>query len=123
MHLFSDFELREAARAINSALKKSEKAITRLKEESPQHRLTADGILAYQITLALIAQELDGEPAPKYEKEALEQAAATMKGLSARVEKILPKFAAGTPQHTLAVRRMRAFEIAVCLIRRQQERA
>ena len=37
-----------------------------------------------------------------------------------RVESILPKFAAGTPQHTLAIRRLRAFEIAQVLIRREQ---
>ena len=113
---FSDLELREAARAIASARMKSEKAIRKLKEGSAQQRLTADGIRAFQIALELLSQELGGEPAPGYGKEALEQAAAALTGLSARVEKILPKLSPGTPQHTLAVRRLRAFEIAVKLI-------
>ena len=35
---------------------------------------------------------------------------------STQVESILPKFAAGTPQHTLAIRRLQAFVIAQALI-------
>ena len=113
---FSDLELREAARAITSVLSKSEKAIHKLKDDSAQYRLTADGIRAYQIAFALIAQALGDEPAPAFAKEECMQASATLSALSARVEKALPKFAAGTPQHTLAARRIRAFEIAVALI-------
>lgn len=117
MHVFSEIELREAARAITSARMKSEKAILKLKEGSSQYRLSAEAIRAYQIALSLIARELDGEPAPDFSKEEMQQAAKTFSAFFARVEKVLPKFAAGTPQHTLAKRRLSAFEIANLLIR------
>jgi len=119
--LFSELELREAARAIASTRMKSEKAILKLKEGSAQQRLTARGIAAYSLALQLIAREL-GEPQEPilYTKESLEQAIEAFAFAATRVENVLPKFAAGTPQHTLVIRRLRAFEIAVALIRREQ---
>lgn len=119
--LFSEFELREAARAIASTRMKSEKAILKLKDGSAQQHNTARGIAAYSLALQLIAREL-GEPCEPIacDKESLDQATEVFASMTTRVEAILPKFAAGTPQHTLAVRRLRAFEIARALIRREQ---
>lgn len=120
MLLFSETELREAARAIASTRMKSEKAILKLKEGSAQQRLTARGIAAYSLALNLIARELGGmQEFPECSAESLAQAQEAFAFAAARVEAVLPKFAAGTPQHTLAVRRLRAFEIAVALIRRE----
>lgn len=120
--LFSEFELREAARAIASTRMKSEKAILKLKEGSAQQRLTARGIAAYSLALQLIAREL-GEPCEPIacDKVSLDQATEVFSSMTTRVESILPKFAAGTPQHTLAVRRLRAFEIAVALIGNERQ--
>ena len=120
MEHVSEFELREAARAISSTRMKSEKAILKLKEGTAQHRLTARGIAAYSLALSLIAREL-GETLdqPAFSQDELEQANEAFVFATARVESILPKFAPGTPQHTLAVRRLRAFEIAAELILRQ----
>ena len=59
--LSSETELREAARAISSALMKSEKAILKLKENSPQFRLTAENIRAFQIAVCLMQAELEHE--------------------------------------------------------------
>ena len=118
---FSETELREAARAIFSTRMKSEKAILKLKDGSAQHRLTARGIAAYSLALTLIARELgELQELPEFTAESLALAQEAFAFASTRVEAILPKFAAGTPQHTLAVRRLRAFEIAVALIRREQ---
>lgn len=118
MRLFSEGELHEAARAIASTLMKSEKAILKLKDGSPQQRLTARGIAGYTLALALIARELGEVPEQTaYATEALVQAQEAFAFATARVNSILPKFAVGTPQHTLAVRRIRAFEIAQELIR------
>ena len=119
--LFTEIELREAVRAIASTRMKSEKAILKLKDGSAQHRLTARGIAAYSLALALIARELgELQEMPECTAESLALAQEAFAFASTRVEAILPKFAAGTPQHTLAVRRLRAFEIAVALIRREQ---
>ena len=118
MSLFcSEVDLSEAARAISSALMKSEKALSKLREGSPQYRLTAGNIRAFQIALALIRREQGGQETLTFGSEELAQAQAAYANMIARVEKILPKFAPGTPQHTLAIRRIRAFEIAEHLIR------
>jgi hypothetical protein len=117
MGMFSELELREAARAIASTRMKSEKAIVKLKDGSAQQRLTARGVAACSLSLALIARELGETPEQThFTNESLKQAAEAFAFAIARVNSVLPKFAAGTPQHTLAVRRIRAFEIAVALI-------
>ena len=122
MEAFSKEELSQAARAIDSTRKKSEKAILKLKDGSPQQRLTARGIAGYTLALALIARELGEVPEQTaYATEALVQAQEAFAFATNRVNSILPKFAAGTPQHTLAVRRLRAFAIAQELIRRETQ--
>ena len=117
--MFVEDELHEAARTITSALHKSEKAILKLKENSPQFRMIKDSIRAYQIALLLIERDLGAQETLSFSAEELLRAQTVFSSLIARVEKILPKFAAGTPQHTLAVRRIRAFEIAGELIKRE----
>lgn len=122
MEVFSKEELSEAARAIDSTRMKSEKAILKLKDGTAQYRLTARGIAAYSLALQLIAREL-GQSTEQLacSKESLEQAVEAFAFAATRVTSILPKFAAGTPQHTLAVRRLRAFAIAQELIRRETQ--
>ena len=117
---FSEIELREAARAIASTRMKSEKAIQKLKENTAQYRLTARGIAAYSLALSLLSRELGEvtEQSP-FSQEELSQAREAFVFASTRVQSVLPKFAAGTPQHTLAVRRLKAFEIATALILRE----
>ena len=117
--MFSEEELYEAARAITSALHKSEKAILKLKENSPQFRLIQESIRAYQIALPLIERDLCAQESPPISAEELLRAQTAFSSMIARVEKVLPKFAAGTPQHTLAVRRIRAFEIAGEMVLRE----
>lgn len=120
MHSFPEMELREAARAIASTQMKSDKAILKLKENTAQYRLTARGIAAYSLALWLLARELgEASDATPYAKEELEQAQEAFTFATERVQSILPKFATGTPQHTLAVRRLSAFEIARALIRQE----
>ena len=122
MSLFcSEVELREAERAISSARMKSEKALLKLNEDSPQFRLTAENIRAFQIALALIQQETGLQKVIVFQQEELARARVAYDSVRLRVEKILPKFAVGTPQHTLAVRRIRAFEIAAGLIQAELE--
>ena len=122
MEVFSKEELSEAARAIDSTRMKSEKAILKLKEGTAQYRLTARGIAAYALTLQLIAREQgDSAGEVNFSQESLIQASEAFAFAATRVESILPKFAVGTPQHTLAVRRLRAFAIAQELIRRETQ--
>ena len=122
MEVFSKEELSQAARAIDSTRMKSEKAILKLKEGTAQYRLTARGIAAYSLALQLIAREQGGfAEKVNFSQESLDQANEAFAFAATRVTAILPKFAAGTPQHTLAVRRLRAFAIAQELIRRETQ--
>lgn len=50
-------------------------------------------------------------------KEAIRAIESTIK----KCEKVLPKIKEGTSSHTLLIRRIRAFEIAVDLIKRELE--
>lgn len=124
MEHFSDFERSEARRAIESALHKSEKALLKLRQGSASYTLTSRGIAAYQIALEQLqaGDELNtgaAKPAPKRAKHELEDAIRFFETTIGRVEKVLLKLTAGTPQHTLAVRRIKAFEIAKSLILRE----
>ena len=112
--------LKEAHRASSSTLMKSEEAQMQLQEGTFQYRTTTKGIDAYRIAIELINREVDGmDDHPSqcaYTNDALSDALKAIASANVRVEKILPKFAPGTPQHTLAVRRIRAFDIATELI-------
>ena len=124
MSSYSAYDLSEAQRAIESALHKSEKALLKLKQGAFWHTLTSRGIAAYQIALELLkaASEPDGSAerqAGGYSNEDLINAANFFTEVTGRVVKIFPKFVEGTPQHTLAVRRIKAFEIAKELILKQ----
>lgn len=114
--IYSEVDLSEAARAISSALMKSEKVLLKVKEGSPQYRMTAENIRAFQIALALIRREQGAQDTLLFSNEELASAQAAFASMIVRVQKVQPKLAAGTPQHTLAARRIRAFEIAVGLI-------
>lgn len=119
---YSDFELSEAQRAIESALHKSEKALLKLKQGTFSHTLTLKGIKEYRFALELIDEasepknNTDGNSLTRTKADLLD-AVQFFESTIARVQKVLPKFAEGTPQHTLAIRRIRAFEIANTLIR------
>jgi hypothetical protein len=119
---FSEFDHSEAQRTIESALRKSEKALLKLKQGTFSHTLTMRGIAAYRIALELLKAkpEADGNAQVRsinHTKPELDDAIQFFESTIARVQKVLPKFAEGTPQHTLAVRRIRAFEIVEALIR------
>lgn len=118
---FSQKELEEAKRSIASTLSKSEKALLKLKEGSFWRTSTVEAIKTYYIALDFIEKELEAEAMKdtldsRYTKDELEKAIETIASLTGKVEKMLPKFEVGSPQHTLAARRIQAFNIATELI-------
>lgn len=58
---FSNEDLREALRAIDSTIRKCEKAEPKLRAGTPQHTLLRRRIRALQIAVVLIERELDAE--------------------------------------------------------------
>lgn len=106
-----------AQKAIASTLRKEEKAlITMTAKEAKQWQLDrlAESIRHHRAMLALVEQE-------EVCREGLESALAAIPGYIAGIEKILPKFQLGTPQHTLAVRRIDAYRAAEELGRQKLE--
>lgn len=117
-------ELLEAIRAITSMINKGEKAQLKLKADTWQHKMTVQALKANYIAIALLRSELETDSAGragkgKYSVEELENALAAATATISRVEKVQPKFAAGTPQCTLAVRRIKALNISLELIKRE----
>ncbi len=127
MNGFEKEELEEALRAITSTLRKSEKAQLKLKAGYWQHTMTEQGIKSYKIAIDLIKNELETTVAEeelkgKYTKKELTEALNAIISAIGRVERVQPKFETGTSQHTLAVRRIQAYNVATQLIKRELKR-
>ncbi|MGI6280013.1 MAG: hypothetical protein ACOYJS_05580 [Acutalibacteraceae bacterium] len=56
-----------------------------------------------------------------YTAEELKEALRAIESTISKCEKVLPKLKEGTSQHTLLVRRIKAFQIAVPLIKAELE--
>lgn len=57
-----------------------------------------------------------------FTKEELNEALCAINSTISKCEKVLPKLAPGTSQHTLLIRRIKAFHISVMLINRELSR-
>ena len=110
-------ELEEAAAVIGSATAKCEKAAAKLKQGGPQHTLAVRRLAAFYIAARLIDDALRGpDDAKQYSGADLGTARRTFEQLTAMFIELQERFKQGGPQHTLAVKRLRAFRIALCLI-------
>ena len=56
-----------------------------------------------------------------YTKKELEEALRAITSTIGKCEKVIPKFKPGTPQHTLLIRRIQAFNVATSLIIQELE--
>lgn len=104
-------ELQAAAKAVASTLRKNEKAYETMlsKNARPwQLQTVADAIAHHRTMLDLI----EGRPV---DAEARKAAMEAIPGYIRKIENILPKFQPGTPQHTLATRRIAAYRLAADL--------
>lgn len=116
---FTRAELKEAQRTILSTVRKCEKAKESLsRKQAPgasQLAVVSRRLTAHYAAAALLAQALGEECPYGCLGEDLAVMVATIPSLSRQVEGMLEKFEEGTSQHTLAVRRIRAFRIALVL--------
>lgn len=100
--------MKEAQKAVASTLRKNEKALATLSEKGAKPWLIGQTALAVRCHRTLLAL-LEGHEAPAADiREALDAVPAYV----SRIEAILPKFAPGTSQHTLAIRRLEAYALA-----------
>jgi hypothetical protein len=124
MDIFTRDELNEAVRAITSMINKSEKAKLKLTIGTWQHTATVQSLNANSIAITLLNRELEATDTENLSKsifsdDELKNALSTMTTTIDRIEKMKPKFKAGTPQHTLAVRRIKALHISAALMKRE----
>jgi prefoldin subunit 5 len=114
---YAKIDLEEAIRSIASTLSKSEKVQLKLKEGTSQHSTIVKDIRAYTIAIEVLKKELENDTFDRaYTDEELEEVLQSISSVNNKVEKILPKFNPGTSQHTLTIRRIKAFDIATKLI-------
>lgn len=125
MNRFSNEELKAAQTAILSNIRKNEKVRDTLSQKQhprmSQINMVTQRLRVFNLSSSLIAAELnEAEPKDCSAKD-LEEAVLILPPLIRLVEDMLPKFKQGTSQHTLAVRRIKAFQIALALAEAKQE--
>jgi hypothetical protein len=116
MDEFTPEELMEARRALISLRNKNDKASGKLKEGSWQLKMTAGIVKASDTALRLI----DGTNETQTDKNSLDESRVALLDALHRANEVVGKFAVGTSQRTLQERRIRALEIAISLIEKEQ---
>lgn len=127
MDEFTTAELEAAQKAILSTIRKSEKVQETLSQKQQPHSsqltLLAQRLKAFYIAASLISRALQETSSSEYSEEDYREALRIIPALIQQIEKVKPKFKEGTSQHTLAVRRIKAFQIASALIERDLNKA
>jgi hypothetical protein len=108
-------ELEGAVKAFKSSIGKCEKTKNKLKEGSWQRIFVESQLEAFYLAVSLVDGSRDGVK-PRYTDAELDEAAATFKRLIDKCENTRIKLKDGSPQKTLADRRLRAFYIALAFI-------
>jgi hypothetical protein len=122
MSEFTTTELEAAQEAILSQIRKNEKVKETLSQKQPprtsQMAMVSRNLKVFYTASSLIARALDKGFSNNYSKEELEEALQTIPLFIQKIEKVKPKFREGTPQHTLAIRPIKALHITSALIKR-----
>ena len=120
---YTSEELNQAIKSFKSSISKCEKAKLKLKEGSPQRKWIDKQLEAFYIAVSLIDELDDKEPSymGQYAKPEWGNAIKTFESLTSKCENILAKFRDGSPQQTLTLRRLKAFNMAITLIRKEME--
>jgi hypothetical protein len=123
MSEFTTTELEAAQKAILSQIRKNEKVKETLSQKQPprtsQMAMVSRNLKVFYIASSLVARAIEKDFSNNYSKEELEEAVQIIPSFIQKIEKVMPKFREGTPQHTLAIRRIKAFHIASALIERE----
>ncbi len=102
----------ESIKALQSAIRKSEKALAQMTAKGAETTLLKKRLKALYIGLAVLENVWNQRP-HSYSKEDLAEARDVLRGLFPSIETIYAKSKAGSPQRTLIERRMKALELAV----------
>lgn len=114
---FSNEELQMSMDAIASTIRKTEKVVqtlsTKLSNHTAQINTAQQRLQAYESALVLLSEAMGKAEVSKVVKEDRLRVQELLPPIKGQVEVMLPKFKVGTAQHTLAIRRIRAFEIVL----------
>ncbi|WP_226846786.1 hypothetical protein [Dehalogenimonas etheniformans] len=115
--------MESAQKALFSAIRKSEKVQATLSQKqpprTPQLTMVSQRLKVLRLSSSLIARMPKQDITENYPREDLEEALRTLPLIIRQIEKIQPNFKEGSSQYTLAVRRIKAFNIAIALIERE----
>ena len=112
MENVSDVIKLESIKAIQSAIRKSEKALAQMTQKGSNTALLNKRLKALKIGLAML-ENLWNQIPHHYTQEDLADARNVLTGLLPSIESIYAKSKEGSPQRTLLERRAKALELAV----------
>lgn len=116
---FSKEEVEMAMDSMASTIRKTEKVCDTLKSKETNRKaqitLAQKRLEVFTTASLLLNEAYQGEVVSQVGIEERQRLQELLPPIKAQVEAMLPKFKVGTPQHTLAVRRSRAFEIVLLL--------
>lgn len=121
MENFTQQQLQTAQKSIASTIRKNEKVYQTLSHKQiprpSQMNMVSKNIKNLYLMLELVENKLKGECSVNISKESLKDLLNSMPMYIQQIEKIKPKSKEGTPQFTLAVRRIEAYHITLTLIK------
>lgn len=116
-------ELEIAYQSITSTIRKNVKAYETLsKKDKPrvsQMKMIQENIDNFIVIKKLIEQRLQDAVSYQFTKEELLKVLSALPGYHNQIERVLVKFKEGTPQHTLAIRRIHSYRIGEELIQEE----
>jgi rifampin ADP-ribosylating transferase len=112
---YTEDDIQEALRPIDSLISKSEKAQQKLAPNTWQHAMLRDNLMALHLASALMRQE--AEDTSGVTPGDLAEALRALDSMIARTEKTEATFSPGTSQHSLQRNRLKALRVARAVVR------
>ncbi|MBB6020041.1 hypothetical protein HNR77_001102 [Paenibacillus sp. JGP012] len=104
---------RQSIEAFQSAIRKSENALKNMKGKEANTSVIEKRLHALIVSLYTLEHTWNGRDDQHYSSLEISEARQVMNNLLPSLERMMEKSAAGTPQHTLLERRIRAFQLAI----------
>lgn len=102
----------ESKKSLQSAIKKSEKALAQMNQKGSNTTLIEKRLMALRIGLAVL-DKVWKQGSHRYTQNDLVETRIVLTGLFSSIDDIYAKLKTGSPQRTLLERRIRALELAV----------
>lgn len=117
--IYSIDELEIAQNSIASTIRKSEKVIQTISQKNSsrvgQINMVKNRLFMFYTAAALISKAMKQDSIYTITNEGLIACIEMLPPITEQVQQMLPKFKEGSSQHTLAIRRIKAFDIAIAL--------